>query len=756
MEKIEGSLEHIIYRNEENGYTVGKLLEKETARVITIVGSMMGIQIGETLVCEGNWRNDKRFGKQFVVTLFNVNIPSTTRGIEQYLSSGSVAGIGEVFAKRIVDHFGENTLEIFDIAPHRLLEVEGIGKKKLERIQSSWIKQKDIRQVMIFLQNYGISPAYAQRIFKVYGQESIEKVKDNPYRLSTEIDGIGFKKSDAIAQKMGIEIDADSRIASGIEYSLEQMAKMGHSCYPLEELVKEAAMLLGVAYESVNKAIHALAEKGRILLQLLNNASGIPQTFVWSKIHYDYEKDIAAEIFRLQLFDDVFVHSDWEEAIEQSSKKYGITLAVEQEKAVEKSLEEKIHIITGGPGTGKSTITKVVLDICLASTSSILLAAPTGRAAKRLSEITKREASTIHSLLTFDFVSHYFRKNKYDQLDCEVIIIDEASMIDAFLMSALLKAIPSNCKVILVGDVDQLPSVGAGNVLNDLILSKRVPVTRLKEIFRQAINSQIVLNAHRINQGIFPTITTDKSSDFFFITERQPERIIQHVLGLIDRRLPKAYQFHKLRDIQLLCPMNKGKIGSIEFNRVLQLSLNPKKKNEETGVGPRKLVEGDKVIQIRNNYDKGVSNGDIGYIKKISEVDKLLIVEFEGKDIEYEFSELLELDLAYAVSVHKYQGSESPCIIMPIHESYNRLLFRNLLYTGITRGKQLVILVGTKEAVSAAIRNNKAHKRYTGLVAKLEQEGKGLPVIQIVPMLGTENYSKWVEDNFGTSAEKLL
>jgi len=749
MEKIEGSLEHIVYRNEENGYTVGKLLEMGHADITTVVGSMMGVQVGETLSCQGHWRNDKKFGKQFVVEAFDVKIPSTTRGIELYLASGSVAGVGATFAKRIVDHFGEVTLEVFDIAPHRLLEIEGIGKKKLERIQLAWAKQKDIRQVMIFLQNYGVSPAYAQRIFKAYGQQSIEKVKDNPYRLSTEIDGIGFKKSDAIAQKMGLDINAPTRIASGIEFTLEQVARMGHSCYPVEGLIKEAAMLLGVAFESVETGLNVLASEGRIILKLLTHKTSAPKTFVWSKMNYDYEKDIAEEVQRLQIFDDVFEETDLELAIEKSSKKHGITLAVQQEEAVIKSIEDKLHIITGGPGTGKSTITKVVLDICLETTDSIVLAAPTGRAAKRLSEITKREASTIHSLLTFDFVTRYFRKNKYDQLDCEVLIIDEASMIDAFLMSALLKAIPDNCKVILVGDVDQLPSVGAGNVLNDLIQSEQVPVTRLTEIFRQAINSQIVINAHKINQGIFPNIATEKDSDFFFITERQPDRLIQHVLGLIDKRLPKAYNLHKLKDIQLLCPMNKGKIGSVEFNRILQLNLNPKKKNEETGVGHRKFVEGDKVIQTRNNYDKGVYNGDIGYLKKVIEVDKVVVVEFEGKEVEYEFTELLELDLAYAVSVHKYQGSESPCIILPIHESYNRLLFRNLLYTGITRGKRLVILVGTKEAVSAAIRNNKAHKRYTGLVAMLQQKEKGLPIIQIVPMLGTAGYEDWVSKHFG-------
>jgi exodeoxyribonuclease V alpha subunit len=545
-----------------------------------------------------------------------------------------------------------------------------------------------------------------------------------------------------------LSIDDPARIASGIEYTLEQMARHGHSCYPVERLIKEAAVLLGVALDLVEAALHELAAQGRVLLQLLEQQEGRGTTFVWSKLNYEHETSIAEELQRLQFFDDVCQDMNWETALERSTKKQGITLALEQEQAVVQSIQEKIHIITGGPGTGKSTITKIVLDVCLKATTKIVLAAPTGRAAKRLSEITKQEASTIHSLLIFDFVTHYFRKNKYDQLDCEVLIVDEASMVDAFLMSALLQAVPDACKVILVGDVDQLPSVGAGNVLNDLIDSGQVPVTRLQEIFRQAANSQIVLNAHRINQGIFPTITTDKDSDFFFITERQPERLIQHVLGLIAKRLPKAYQFDRLKDIQLLCPMNKGKIGSVEFNRVLQQALNPKKYNEQAGVGPRKLVEGDKVIQTRNNYDKGIYNGDIGYIKKISEVDKEILVAFDDKLVDYEWAELMDLDLAYAVSVHKYQGSESPCIILPIHEAYNRLLFRNLIYTGITRGKRLVILVGTKEAVSMAIKNNRANKRYTGLKSLLQKKQRGLPIIRPVPMLGSSVYKTWLREAY--------
>lgn len=755
MEELKGTLEHIVFRNEKNGYTVGKVLVLGEAEVTTVVGSLMGVQVGETLLCFGAWRNDKKFGRQFAVARFEVAVPATTRGIEQYLGSGAVAGIGGTLAKRIVDLFGEDTLQVFDMAPQKLLRIEGIGKKKLARIQQAWTQQKDIRQVMIFLQNCGISPAYAQRIFKVYGQKSIEKVKENPYRLSSEIDGIGFKKSDSVAQKMGLEVNAPERIGAGIEFCLEQLARQGHTCYPLERLIKESAVLLGVALTEVETILHRLAERGRLVIQLLEIREGQSQSFVWTKGYYDSERQIVEELQRLRFFDDVCAQQPWEKALEASAKKHGITLAIQQEQAVIQSIEQKIHIITGGPGTGKSTITKVLLDVCIETTTQILLAAPTGRAAKRLSELTQREALTLHSLLSFDFITHYFRKNQHDPLEADVLLVDEASMMDVFLLSALLKALPDRCKLVLVGDIDQLPSVGAGNVLQDLIASEQVPVTGLTEIFRQAAHSNIVRNAHRINQGLFPHIATERDSDFFFIQEQKPERLIQHVLGLMARRLPTAYGFHRLKDIQLLCPMNKGAIGSVEFNRVLQEQLNPKKKNPEVGAGPRKLVEGDKVIQTKNNYDKGVYNGDIGYVKRVSMVDKQLWVTFDQQVVEYEFSELLELDLAYAVSVHKYQGSESPCVILPMHEAYHPLLSRNLLYTGITRGRRLVIVVGTKTALTTAIKNNRSSRRHTGLRQFLQQTARGLPIIRPVPMLGAVGYAEWVEQNFGNPTSTM-
>ncbi len=750
MQKIEGTLEHTIYQNEENGYTIGKLLPTGKAISVTVVGNLLGVQQGEQLICEGHWKDDKKFGKQFIIRQFEVKIPTTTRGIEQYLSSSVVAGIGPTLAKRIVDEFGENALEVFDLTPHRLQEIEGIGKKKLAIIQESWSSQKDMRQVMIFLQSHGISPAYAQRVFKQYGHQSIQKVKDNPYRLATDVAGIGFKKADAVAQKLGIAQDSPMRVDAGLEYVLQEQARNGHTCLPYDYLVKVAAQLLGVAYESAADSIQELVSRHKIIIKTMLDRKGERQSFVWLELYHNYERDIAEELKRLLANEDLLQGEDLDGSLEKVTKAQNIALAEQQEEAVIKSLQSKIHIITGGPGTGKSTITKVVLQLCLEQQAEVVLAAPTGRASKRLAEITKQDAFTLHTLLVYDFGSGGFKKNHYDPLTCNVLIVDEASMIDTFLMASLLQALPDKCKLILVGDIDQLPSVGAGNVLSDLIASGNVPVTRLTEIFRQAADSMITTNAHKINQGIFPNIQIEKDSDFFFISEKNPERIIQNIYSLIDKRLPKAYQLDKLKDIQLLCPMNKGQIGATELNRVLQLKLNPNKKDEDTGIGHRKFVEDDKVIQTRNNYDKGVYNGDIGFIKKIVHVDKKVWVDFEDKQVEYDFSGLIDLELAYAVSVHKYQGSESPCIILPIHENYNRLLYKNLVYTGLTRGKKLVVMIGTKEALNQAIRNNKANQRYTGLVDMLTQEQEsGLPEIKVVPMLGTVGYEEWVAENLG-------
>ena len=754
MELLEGHLEHIVYRNEENGYTVGRFRANNGEEPITITGTLMGVQPGENLICKGDWKNDKKYGMQFIIQSFEVRMPTSAEGIEQYLGAGQISGIGPAFAKRIVDKFGTTTFEVLDQEPDKLLEVEGLGKKTLERIKNSWREQQNARTIVLFLQQYSVSPAYAKKIFRQYGQESVAKIKENPYRLAEEVVGIGFKKADEIARQMGIEPDSAMRVDSGIDYFMMQLNMRGHSCYPLDMLTEEASQMLKVSMELIQTRIGDLVGNRKMVVDSFKNTAGDNEMFIWRKALHFQEKNIVTQIRRILANTETW-HGpiDGDKELETVTKAQGITLAEQQEKAVAQSIIQKLHIITGGPGTGKSTITKVILGILGHFTDKIQLAAPTGRAAKRLTEITGREASTIHSLLSLDFTGDSFLRSRLsDGLSCDVLIIDEASMIDTALMSVLLDCLPDNAKLILVGDVDQLPSVGPGNVLRDLIDSEAVPVTRLTEIFRQATNSKIVMNAHKINNGLFPDISIDKDGDFFFIQEKQPEKIAKTIENLVGERLKKAYQFHPLRDIQVLCPMHKGPIGTIELNRLLQQALNdPSDKKEKTTRGHITFSPGDKVMQIRNNYDKGVYNGDIGIIKRVKMVEKELLVEMDdGKEVEYEFSELSELEPAYAVTVHKYQGSEAPCIIIPVHESQYSLLFRNLLYTGVTRGKKLVILVGTKEALSIAVQNDHARDRFSALYRMFDEEQQqSFPEIKIVPMLGSEGYEDWVALNSG-------
>jgi exodeoxyribonuclease V alpha subunit len=517
--------------------------------------------------------------------------------------------------------------------------------------------------------------------------------------------------------------------------------------------LEESAQLLAMLPEDLEGRIGALISARRLFVDSFINEEGQRDIFVWPWYLQKQELNIVEQLKRLLLHkEDWHGPIDLDEALNRVTKALGITLAEQQEKAVENSILEKVHIITGGPGTGKSTITKVILNILSAFSERILLAAPTGRAAKRLSEITGRDASTIHSLLSLDFFGETMRSRLSEKLACDVLIIDEASMIDTGLMSVLCECLPDTAKLILIGDVDQLPSVGPGNVLRDLIDSGQVPLTRLTEIFRQAVNSRIVMNAHKINNGIFPDISIDKSGDFFFIAEKQPEKIAQLIVSLVSERLKKTYDLHPLRDMQVLCPMHKGPIGTQELNIALQAALNDlDDKKEKTMRGNTIFAVGDKVMQIRNNYDKNVYNGDIGIIKKVKVVDKQLIVQMDGeREIEYEFSELNELELAYAVTVHKYQGSECPCIILPIHESQHSMLYRHLLYTAVTRGKQLLLLVGSREALSTAVRNDNARERYSALGRMFNAEQQcAFPEIKIVPMLGSAGYEDWVEENVG-------
>ncbi len=712
MDEIHGYIERITFQNADNGYTVARLKEGGKKDLTTVVGTLTSVQVGESVRCKGFWKNDINYGFQFIVKEYEVERPSSEKGIKKYLSSGLIKGIGPAFAERIVDYYKLETLDVIDANPENLLAINGIGAKRVERIKSCWAEQKAIREVMVFLQSFGVSPTYAKKVFKTYGNKSIETVQTNPYQLARDIWGIGFKTADQTARQMGIQMAADIRIDSGVEYVLSELSNEGHTCYPVDKFLEKAQELLTVEANLIDARLEAILAEDRIVIASLE-VENKPTMCIWLKLFHVCERGIVKEWKRLHKGKSLLRKIAPDKAIMWAQGQLKIELAPNQKTAVAQSLSEKIQIITGGPGTGKSTITKVILLITQQLSKKILLAAPTGRAAKRLSEITKMEASTIHSLLEFDFGINGFRRNLENPLDCDLLIVDEASMIDTVLMYSLLKSIPSHARLILVGDIDQLPSVGAGNVLQDLIASEKIPVTRLTDIFRQAANSKIIINAHKINAGQFPNIKTELDADFFFIEKELPEQIVELIPTLVKNRLPKKYGLNSFDDIQVLSPMNRGIIGTRNLNQVLQKELNPSK-DPLIKMG-RTFHLHDKVMQLKNNYDKEVFNGDVGRIQKIDRIEQELYVDFEGKLVNYDFSDIDQLMLAYAVSVHKYQGSECPCIIMPMHTTHYMMLFRNMLYTGMTRGKRLVIIIGTKKALSMAIRNNKVAKRYSGL-----------------------------------------
>lgn len=555
---------------------------------------------------------------------------------------------------------------------------------------------------MIFLQKYGISPTFAQKIYKIYGDQALETIQENPFVLAREVKGIGFKTADSIAEKLGIPKDATQRIDAGIEYTLLELSEEGNTCYPMKDLCEKAQEMLTA---DVSFRIDALIEEQRIVRE---------QDCIWIKGLWLCEQGIARELKRIQQGRCRLRDVEKERAVSWAEKQLGIQLAAQQKEAVKASLSEKFHIITGGPGTGKSTIIKAILAITEKLTRQIILAAPTGRAAKRMSEITKKEAFTIHSLLQYDFNQKGFRRNRENPLTCDLIVIDEASMIDTSLMYHLLKAIPNHARVRLIGDIHQLPSVGPGNVLKDLIASRKVPVTELSEIFRQAAGSRIITNAHRINRGEFPDLSIETKGDFFFLKAEEPQEALEKIVHLVSQRLPQFYHLHAIDEIQVLAPMKKGIIGTENLNRVLQQALNPQQ--EALLHGGTRFGVSDKVMQIRNDYNKEVYNGDIGRISKIDREEQQLCVTFDGKEVLYPFSDLDELVLAYATSVHKYQGSECPCVVIPVHTTHFMMLHRNLLYTAITRGKRLVVLVGTGKAIAIAVSNDDVKKRHTGLV----------------------------------------
>lgn len=710
MDQIFGYIERITFQNQENGFTVARLKMPRKQDLITIVGALPPIQPGEKVRCQGLWKMNASHGMQFEVKECSIEAPTDLIGIQKYLASGLIYGIGPAYAERIIKKFGVKTLEIIDQNPDLLSEVEGLGTKRIGRIKESWVSQRCIRKIMFFLQRYGISPSYAHKLYKVYGDKAEETLEENPYALAKTIHGIGFKAADAIAEKIGIKKDAPIRIDSGIEFLLWELSQEGHTCYPMDQFVKKAEEVFGVALTLIEERLAILVKEGKIHVEVIEE---VP--FVWLKGLFLSEVGIANEIKRIKNAPSNLRAVDRDKAIDWVEKELRINLAPNQQEAVKQSLCEKFHIITGGPGTGKSTITKAILAITSKLTRRIILAAPTGRAAKRMSEITRKEAFTIHSLLQYDFKEGGFRRNRENPLQADLIIIDESSMIDTSLMYHLLKAIPTEARVLFVGDIHQLPSVGPGNVLKDMIDSEKLPVTTLNKIFRQAAGSLIITNAHRINEGRLPVLKNEENGDFFFVQKEEGKEVLDEILDLVSKRLKEHYKLDPIEAIQVLAPMKRGVIGTHSLNVALQERLNPNKEGH-FHAGSRFSV-GDKVMQIRNNYQKEIYNGDIGRIEAINE-DQILI-NYDGKSIPYGLNELDEVTLAYATSIHKYQGSECPCVVIPVHTSHFVMLHRNLLYTGVTRGKRLVVLVGQLKAVAMAVANDDVKKRFTSLRFKL-------------------------------------
>ena len=719
---LHGQIERITYTNEENGFTIAKVKVYGQRDLVCVVGNLMAPMPGEIIKMRGEWTNHPKYGEQFKIVHYKTAVPASVYGIQKYLGSGLIKGIGPVMAKRIVEVFAKETFDIIENEIERLIEVDGIGKKRIEMIQNAWEEQKEIREVMVFLQSHGVSSGYATKIFKQYGNRSIEVVKENPYRLATDIFGIGFVTADNIAEKLGFSRDSELRAEAGILYVLHQVSDEGHVYYPYDPLINKCQEILQVENDVIVKALSTIALEKRIIIEDLNEKiedfRENNKAVYLAKFHI-CETSIAIRLKALSNARKSIRKIDGKKAIEWVQKQLSMTLAEKQVEAIRSAVNKKVMVITGGPGTGKTTIINAILTIFSKLKIQIFLAAPTGRAAKRMSETTGHEAKTIHRMLEYSIKKRGFQKNDENPLNCDLIIIDEASMIDTILMHYLLKAIPPEATFILVGDVNQLPSVGAGNVLKDIISSNSVPVVELDEIFRQAKESLIIVNAHKINNGILPSFrpSNDKLDDFYFIEREDPEDVLKIILELTKERIPTKFGFDPVDDIQILTPMHRGTVGAGNLNMELQKLLNP----VEDGVirGNRNFRVNDKVMQIKNNYDKEVFNGDIGRVKRIDQENQDVVISFDGRDIPYDYTDLDEIVLAYAVSVHKSQGSEYPAVVIPILTQHYILLQRNLIYTGVTRGRKLVIIVGTKKALTIGVKNDKTQKRYTYLRQRL-------------------------------------
>jgi exodeoxyribonuclease V alpha subunit len=716
---LEGVLERVVFANEENAWSVVRLAVPGQRDPVTAVGNLLGVQPGENLRLTGSWIQDPKYGRQFKVSSYQTVAPATRTGIEKYLSSGLIRGIGKGLAGRLVEAFGLETLDVIENRPERLREVEGIGPQRSAAIQRAWVEQRDIKDVMVFLQSHGVSTSFAIKVYKTYGARAIDVVRENPYRLAIDIYGIGFKTADAIASSLGISPTAPQRIEAGILHLLGEAADRGHVFLPRRQLQEDAGKLLGAEVWRVDQATAALAESGQVVVE---PAPADPaESAVSLKPLHTAESGIAARFRALLVQPPLPLEIDLDRALEWFEKQERIALAAEQRQAIRAGLTRKILVITGGPGTGKTTLVRGIVRILEKKGQKILLAAPTGRAAKRLAEATEGAAATIHRLLEFNAQTRGFDRNRERPLSCDLLIVDEASMLDTVLAYHLVRALPDTGRLILVGDVDQLPSVGPGSVLADLIRSDAVEVVRLTEIFRQAQRSLIVVNAHRVNQGHMPVLeSVDSDGDFFFFERRTPEEIVETVCQLVARRIPAGFKLDPLEQIQVLTPRNRGPLGTETLNARLRDLLNPE--GAAVTRGGQTLRVGDKVMQVRNNYDLEVFNGDIGRVAAIDEEEHLVRVAMDGRQVVYDVGSLDELVLSYACTIHKSQGSEYPCVVIPLHTTHYLMLQRNLLYTAITRARRLAILVGEERALRIAVGNRRVKTRFTRLAERLRGE----------------------------------